>query len=174
MSFSQGAKAYVADRAAVRSEAALRAYLALLTQLGYYSIDWSREEGRIDEFLRAMNPGEPHFAPGVSPRLDEAVRELAAGTLPSVDLLGSFGPYDPSKDVDDTFDPEAFEIGIFVTQVDPTLGHVTLQRDCAGCVERRSNLAGTDCSCALERGCAAKSRRYAGASFLGTAGVAAR
>ena len=130
-SFSQGAKAYLSERSAVRSEEALRSYLGLLTQLGYYMIDRHREEKRVSEILDAMDPGEQHLAPGLSPRLEIAVRELAAGTLPIVDPYGDFGPYDPSTDVDDVADPEALEIGIYLTQVDPTLGHVAFGLTCA-------------------------------------------
>lgn len=130
-SFNQGAKAYLAERSAVRSESLLRAYLALLAQLGYYMIDWHREEQRTAELLRAMDPGEPHLTPGLSSRLDIAVRELAAGTLPIVDPWGKYGPYDPSEDPNDNEDPEALEIGIFLTRVDPELGHVAFSLTCA-------------------------------------------
>ncbi len=130
-SFDLGAKAYLAERSAVRSEPLLRAYLALLAELGYYMIDRHREAQRISELLRAMDPGEPHLTPGLSPRLDTAVREFAAGTLPIPDFYDKYGPYDPSEDPNDNEDPEALEVGIFLTRVDPEVGHVSFGLTCA-------------------------------------------
>lgn len=129
-SFFLDAKVYLREAAEARAEAPLRAFLAILTQLDYYMTDLHRESDRIPDLLRAMDVGERHMTPGISPRLDQAIRELAAGTLPTVDPYGKYGPYDPATDVSDTMDPEALLVGIYATQIDPTLGHVRLGLTC--------------------------------------------
>lgn len=130
-SFNLGAKAFLSEASEARNEQPLRAYLATLTQLGYYAIDWHQEEGRTPELLEAMDPDNQHMTPGLSPRLDQEIRDFAAGTMPSVDPFGKYGPYDPKDDPNDSMDPQALEVGVFATRVDPTLGHVKLWLMCA-------------------------------------------